>query len=140
MYTPPHVFGRHLVRCTWRRSAWYTVMASAMMSSAHAQYTYSPAAADELPGIRYFGSAKDEKGALLPDVSVEIDMQNISYLFVTDEQGRYRVNLPLDMRPENVTLKCFKAGFQLVRVNKRPGPAGPKLTVQADCVLRAAQS
>jgi hypothetical protein len=111
-----------------------------MMSPVSAQYKYNPYAADEQPGIRYFGSAKDDKGALLPDVSVQITMENVDYLFVTDEQGRYRVNVPLAMRPENITLNCFKAGFQLVRISKRLGPTGPKLTVQADCVLRAAQS
>jgi hypothetical protein len=104
---------------------------------AGAQYVYNPAAADEGPGIRYFGSAKDDKGALLAGVSVQLTSQQLSFLLVTDAEGRFRVNLPLDMRAELVTPKCFKKGFELVQVNKRPGPVGPKLTVQVDCVLRA---
>jgi hypothetical protein len=109
-----------------------------LTSSAFAQYNYDPAAADEQqPGIRYFGSAKDDRGSLLPGVSILIDSRQAAYVFVTDEQGRFHGNLPLDLGPDLVTPKCFKVGFQLVRVNKRPGPQGPKPTVQVDCVLRA---
>lgn len=125
------------IRSVLLRAAW-CVCASAWISLAHAQYTYNPANADEGPGIRYFGSAKDDKGALLPGVSVLLSTPQLSFLVVTDDQGRFRVNLPLDMRPENVTAKCFKAGLQVVQTSKRPGPTGPKTTVQVDCVLRAA--
>jgi hypothetical protein len=111
--------------------------ASAVISLACAQYVYNPAAADEAPGIRYFGAAKDDRGALLPGVSILLSSQQLSFLLVTDAQGRFRVNLPLDMRPESVTPKCFKVGFQLVQMRKRLGPSGPKVTVQVDCVLRA---
>jgi len=104
-----------------------------------AQYTYDPAAPDEqLPGIRYFGSAKDDRGSLLPGVSVLIDSPQAAYVFVTDEQGRFHGNLPFALTPDKVAPRCFKVGFELVRVNKRPGPQGPKPTVQVDCVLRAA--
>ncbi len=107
-------------------------------SFAPAQYVYNPAAADEAPGIRYFGSAKDDKGALLSGVSISLEHEMLSFLFVTDDAGRFRQNVPLDMISDAVTVKCFKAGFQLIRINKRPGPNGPKQTVQVDCVLRAA--
>jgi hypothetical protein len=114
----------------------YFVVASA----ASAQYVYNPANADEGPGIRYFGSAKDDKGALLPGVSILISNEQLSFLLVTDDQGRFRANLPLGMRPEAVTPKCFKVGYQLVQMNRRLGPAGPKVTVQVDCIMRIAHS
>jgi len=110
------------------------------MPFAAAQYVYNPAAADEAPGIRYFGSAKDDKGALLPGVSILLSTGQLSFLLVTDNEGRFRSNLPLDMLPGSVTPKCFKAGFQLVQMSKRLGPTGPKVTVQIDCVLRALHS
>jgi hypothetical protein len=104
-----------------------------------AQYNYDPAAADEqLPGIRYFGSAKDERGSLLPGVSILIDSPQAAFVFVTDDLGRFHGNLPLDLGADKVAPKCFKVGFELLRVNKRPGPQGPKPTVQVDCVLRPA--
>lgn len=111
-----------------------------LATPAHSQYVYNPANADEGPGIRYFGSAKDDKGALLAGVSVLISNHQLSFLLVTDEQGRFRANLPLDMLPETVTSKCFKVGFQLAQMSKRLGPKGPKVTVQVDCVMRASHS
>ena len=111
-----------------------------LATPASTQYVYNPANADEGPGIRYFGSAKDDKGALLVGVSILISNEQLSFLLVTDDQGRFRANLPLDMRPEGVTPKCFKVGYQLVQMSKRLGPTGPKVTVQVDCIMRIAHS
>jgi hypothetical protein len=113
--------------------------ALAVVPSASAQYTYNPANADEQGNtIRLFGSAKDDKGALLPGVTILLDATSLSYVAVTDEQGRFRVALPKETwAPEKVAPSCFKQGFVLVRVTKRPG-TGPKPTMQVDCVLRRA--
>jgi len=113
------------------------LVALVAMSAASAQYRFDPSAADEQgPSIRYFGSAKDDKGTLLSGVSVQIDGPDSVYVFVTDEEGRFHANLPLDMVPEKVTSKCFRAGLQQLRITARPGPKGPKPTVQVDCVLK----
>lgn len=136
------VSGRNMIKRRHPRVAKLIgLFAFALGATASAQYTYDPSADDEQgPAIRYYGSAKDDKGTLLPGVSVQIDSQEGVYLFVTDEQGRFRANLPLNMVPEKVTPKCFKTGFQQVRVTKRPGPKAPKPTVQVDCILRLANS
>lgn len=108
-----------------------------IVAPAFAQYSYDPSNADEKgPGIRYFGSAKDENGSLLAGVTVLIDSDESAYVFVTDDQGRFRGKVPLNMVAGKVTAECSKAGFEMVRVSKRPGPAAPKPTVQVDCVLR----
>ena len=111
-----------------------------MISCVSAQYAYDPTNADEqIPGIRYFGSAKDDKGSLLAGVTVQLSTAHVDFVTVTDEQGRFRTTLPLEMVSALVTPKCFKAGFQSVRVIKRPG-TGPKPTVQVDCVLHRANA
>lgn len=112
-------------------------MASVINTAALAQYVYNPNNADEGPGIRYFGSAKDDNGALLPDVSIQIIGNNLTYMLITDAQGRYRQLVPLGMDTQKTTVRCFKAGYELVRLNKRLGPSAPKQTVQADCILRS---
>jgi hypothetical protein len=122
---------------SWIVAMWCLIAAAFENPIANAQYTYNPAAADEGPGIKYFGSAKDDNGALLPGASVQLISGNLTHMLVTDEQGRFRDLLGLDMVPEKVTLRCFKAGYKLVQVNKRPGPSAPKQTVQVDCILRA---
>jgi hypothetical protein len=125
--------------CTqlWRIARHCVPITLAMVPAALAQYSYDPTAADETgPGIKYFGSAKDDKGALMQGVTVFIEGDSADYVFVTDDQGRFRGKLPPGTLPEKVMAKCFKFGFQTIAVNKRPGPQGPKPTVQVDCVLR----
>ena len=114
------------------------LLALGTIAPAMAQYAHDPSNADEQgPGIRYFGSAKDEKGSLLAGVTVLIEKAETTFVYVTDEQGRFRGTLPLNMAA-NVTAACSKPGFQTVRVVKRPGPPAPKQTVQVDCVLGVA--
>jgi hypothetical protein len=104
------------------------------LSSASAQYSFNPNNADENgPGIKYFGSAKDDQGALLPGVTMVIAH---AYTLVTDDQGRYRGNIDEMYTVENTPVGCSKPGYEFVRVVKRNGPTnGAKKTIQADCVL-----
>jgi len=120
--------------------AFCAVVALVFASSTLAQYAYDPAAADEqgAPGVRYFGAAKDEQGAFVQGATILIESDQYSFVFVTDDQGRFRGTLPLDATPNVVSLKCWKAGFQFVRLEKRLGPAGAKPSVQVDCVLHTA--
>jgi hypothetical protein len=103
-------------------------------SPAQAQYSFDPNNADEKgPGIKYFGSAKDDKGALLPGATVMIAHY---FTMVTDEQGRYRGNVDASYTVDNTPVGCSKPGYTFVRMTKRKGPAGGvKQTVEADCVL-----
>jgi len=119
-------------------SWWCAVVAASAMSIASAQYSFNPSNSDEqVPGIRYFGSAKDANGSLLPGVWFVFDTGSAMYAFVTDDLGRFRGQLPLATVPDKVSPKCRKAGFQVVHVTQRTGTLGPKPTVQVDCVLRA---
>jgi hypothetical protein len=109
-----------------------------LLSTAHAQYAYDPSAADEQqPGIRFFGSAKDSNGVLVPGATILLSSDQASYVFVTDDMGRFHGNLPPATVSDKVAAKCWKAGFRMLTVTKRRGPAGVKPTVQVDCVLRA---
>lgn len=104
-------------------------------SPAMAQYVFDPSNADEQgPGIKYFGSVKDDRGALVPGATVIIAG---SFTLVTDALGRYR-GLVDDIYPgERTPITCSKPGYGFVRVIKRAGPTnGTRQTFQADCVLR----
>jgi hypothetical protein len=107
-------------------------------SIAVAQYVFDPTAPDEVgpPGIRYFGSVKDEEGRLLAGATIALVADKRNFVFVTDMQGRFRGKLPLDLTSTKIAVKCWKAGFLFVRVAKRPGPAAVSPTVQVDCMLR----
>ena len=117
------------------------IVAAVMTASAAiAQYAYDPSNADEQgpSGIRYFGSAKDNHGVLLPGATIELSSYQSNFVFTTDEQGRFRAKLPPESGPDKVVTKCWKAGFEVVQVTKRLGPTGVEPTVQIDCVLRLA--
>lgn len=129
-----HRVGRLAVACALLVSALPWTQPAAV-----AQYTSDPASEEEQgEHVRYFGSVKDEDGAVVPDATLIIRYKTSSFVFVTDRMGRFRGHLPPDALPTKVAVNCFKADFALVRVTKRAGPSGPSRTVQVDCRLRAA--
>lgn len=146
--THPTSNSRGAFRVTRQKaSQWFfqAAVAQAVMACAYAQYSFDPANPDEqTPGIRYFGSAKNEQGVLIPGVTVLILIGGrSSFVFVTDDQGRFRGTLPLtpaDSAPDTVAAKCSKTGYQFVKVIKRPGMGAPRPYMQVDCVLRSALS
>jgi hypothetical protein len=104
-------------------------------------YTFDPNNADEAtkPGIRYFGAAKDESGKLVSGATIVLEYGQASFIFVTDEQGRFKTKLPLEAVAAKVSAQCSKSGFKVERVTKRRGPAeGAIQAVQVDCMLRRA--
>src|SRR5579872_2619484 len=73
-----------------------------LASPASAQYSFSPGNADELGwGMKVFGSAKDDNGALLPGVTIKI--ANVS-VQVTDVQGRYRAAIDSVLTTDALTV------------------------------------
>src|ERR1700730_11603700 len=83
------------------------IFALTLSASAWAQYTYRPPESDEHgETIRYFGSSKDDKGVLLPVVTVEISAAQSTFVFVTDEMGRFHGHLPLSSAADKLSLKC----------------------------------
>lgn len=125
-----------------RAKGWRAMALIALIPSAWGQYSYSPYNPDEQGhNVRYFGSAKDNRGALIPGVMILLYSRQGSFIFVTDDQGRFHDNLPFAKPPDDATVKCVKTGFEVVQIIRRPGPTGePRPTVQVDCVLRPAKS
>lgn len=117
-----------------------SIIAVLSSSTARTQYSFNPANADEqMPGIRYFGSAKDEKGALVSGAVIRLEAAKVEYVLLTDDQGRFHQMLQVDAVPENVSATCSKSGYAVVRIVKRKG-TGPRPSVQVDCVLRRVDS
>ncbi len=106
----------------------------AFFSPASAQYVFDPNNADENSGgIKYFGSAKDDQGALLPGVTVLVGRE---LALVTDEQGRYRGSVDPRFTTETVPVSCAKPGYQFLRTIVRAGPPNAaRQTVEVNCIL-----
>lgn len=128
----------HCMRCRWRSFA-MALGAALMVSSAYAQYFSDETlgAATPRDHVRYFGSAKDENGKLLADVTILLEGEQASFVFLTNHDGRFRGALPLQIPGTSVKARCVKSGFESLRIIKRPGPkTGAEPSMQVDCVLR----
>lgn len=114
-----------------------TLAALAPGRPAFAQYVFDPANADEQakPGTLYFGSAKDDGGRYIRDVTVVLEGQQTSYVLITSAAGRFRGKFLIDAPPKDVKAACSKAGYSLLRVSKRLSAAGAAPSVQIDCIL-----
>jgi hypothetical protein len=112
----------------------------ALSTPCWAQYSFDPNNADEQgPGTKFFGSVKDEKGALVPGATILISH---TFSLVTDDQGRFRGNIDAMYGAYTTAVGCSKPGYEFVRAVKRPGPSvgtNMKQTVQVDCFLRRLQ-
>lgn len=107
-------------------------------SSQAVAYSFDPGNADEQgDGPKYFGSAKTEAGALMPDTQFLFSNRSgASVLAITDEQGRYRIGLPAEFIDSKFRIVCYKEGYINAQMTTRPGPKGPRQTVQVDCVFQ----
>ena len=102
---------------------------------AHAQmYSYDPA---NPPGSAhvYFGSTKDSDGNFLSGVTVHLDMGQITFVMVTDDAGRFRIEVPQDVLPSQIKFSCSKPGYVQRHAVTRFPPNHALSPVQADCLL-----
>jgi hypothetical protein len=107
--------------------------------SAMPQYVAMSMEGQEKDHTHYFGTAKDDKGKLLSDVTFLLESERASFVFVTESDGRFRGALPNEIPTATVAPKCSKSGFEVVRVAKRASPkSAASPSVQVDCVLRRA--
>lgn len=101
-----------------------------------AAYVFDPAAVHEKGAVNaWFGSARTTDGRYLAGVTVLLETRKIDYVIVTDARGRFRIKLPLDLAPADVTPHCSKSGLRQQRVSKRLPPGGRSSPVQVDCFL-----
>lgn len=97
-------------------------------------YSYDPA---NPPGSAhvYFGSTKDSYGNFLSGVTVQLDTGQITFVMVTDDAGRFKIEIPQDLPPSQVKFSCSKPGYLQQRAVTRFPPDHSLSPVQADCVL-----
>jgi hypothetical protein len=110
-------------------------------ATAHAQYTYDPSAADELdkPGVLYFGSARDERGAYVVDVLVVLENIQTNFTLVTDARGRFRAVVPPPGSSASTAARasCSKPGLRpSCAWSNGPVPEAGIKAVQVDRLLR----
>lgn len=132
------MFGQHR-RITRRsgRAGLAGLLALGVAGVVHAAaYVFDPSAVHEKGAVNaWFGSARTTDGRYVAGVTVLLETRKIDYVIVTDARGRFRIKLPLDLAPTDVTPRCSKSGYQQVRISKRLPPGGRSSPVQVDCFL-----
>jgi hypothetical protein len=83
----------------------------------------------------YFGSTKDRDGNFLDGVTVRLEVGQVTYVMVTDDAGRFKIEVSKEVEPSQVKFLCSKPGYIQVRATKRPPPNHALSPIQADCVL-----
>jgi|ERR1700678_771127 hypothetical protein len=105
------------------------------MNRAIAQmYSYDPTQ-PPANGHIYFGSTKDADGNFLSGVTVALDVGETTYVMVTDEAGRFKIEVSNETMPSQVRFRCSKPGYIQLRAVQRLPPNKAPSPVQADCVL-----
>lgn len=100
-------------------------------------YTYDPSSAHERgPSTVYFGSARTAEGKYISGVTIVITTPTVDFVVATDDAGRFRLELPMQMAVSDVTARCSKPGMTVVRVSKRPYPGKDLTPVEVNCLLK----
>jgi hypothetical protein len=127
------------VKFAWH-SLWLPISAAAVLGISTADaggYGYDPASTyKDGPGNIYFGVARNASGNYVPGVTVILETRDVNFVLYTDDTGRFRTKLPLNVNPGDVTAHCSRNGYRAVKVIKRTPPAGRPSPVQVDCVLQ----
>ena len=111
-------------------------MLAAIAARSMAQlYAFDPASPPNTAVNVYFGSMKDRDGKLLSDVTVRLDVERMTYVMVTDDAGRFKINIPRDIARSRVKFTCSRPGYALYRATMRLPPNKAQSPIQADCIL-----
>ncbi len=90
----------------------------------------------EHPANVYFGSVKNEDGDYVEGATVVLASARLDFVAVTNALGRFRMELPVEIAPDQVDPGCSRNGYTGARVIKRP-PRGDALSpVEVNCILR----
>ncbi|MCW1383708.1 carboxypeptidase-like regulatory domain-containing protein [Novosphingobium sp. KCTC 2891] len=95
-----------------------------------------------VPGARHtpvnvwFGTARDAAGRYVPNATIVLRSRQIDFVAVTDAQGRFRLELPVHLRPVDVQARCSHKSYAGARIARRL-PRGAALSpVELTCRLR----
>lgn len=84
----------------------------------------------------WFGSVRDKAGSHVPNATIVLVTRQIDYVAVSDVQGRFRLELPLSVKPADVKARCSRKGFSTVRIVRRLPRGGAATPVEISCYLR----
>jgi len=123
-----------------RSRFYWSVSLSFLMSTEVAAQFYGNAIPAELfdlqAGSVWFGSVRSNEGDFISDATVVLDTGFIEYVAVTGTGGRFRMVLPENTVPSEVTFSCAKAGFSSARSRLRRPSKSASTSIELSCIVR----
>lgn len=84
----------------------------------------------------YFGTAKNAAGEYLEGTTIVLSTEMLDFVAVTDARGRFRIELPVDISPQQVQARCSRRDYPSSSIRRRL-PRGGKLSpVEINCQLQ----
>jgi len=87
-------------------------------------------------GNIWFGAVRDQHGGFVADATVILDTGVIEYVAVTDQGGRFRLQLPKDTTTLQVSSRCSHPAYQTDRLMVRPPRRNTGSPVELSCFLK----
>ncbi|EED35684.1 hypothetical protein NOR51B_1631 [Luminiphilus syltensis NOR5-1B] len=88
------------------------------------------------PANVYFGAAKNASGGYVYGATIVVATDYLDFVAVTDAGGRFRLELPTDITPQQVAARCSHSDYPQSKVYRRL-PRGRAVTpVEITCRLQ----
>jgi hypothetical protein len=88
-------------------------------------------------GPAYFGFVRDHRGSPVPEAQVVLRPKSGEPVAIkTNVLGLYRSHVTKDVKPDDVSVSCEKAGYRQERVFRRTAPGAKDMFIETDCTLR----
>ncbi|MFA7584964.1 MAG: carboxypeptidase-like regulatory domain-containing protein [Novosphingobium sp.] len=84
----------------------------------------------------WFGAVRNGSGRYLANATIVLETRQVDFVAVTNAQGRYRLELPVAIKPAEVRARCSLRGYRTATFTRRLPRAGASTPVQLDCTLR----
>lgn len=83
----------------------------------------------------WFGAVRNASGQFLPNATIILETKQVDFVAVTNRQGRYRLELPVSIKPSDVKARCSLKGYSSAKIIRRLPRGGALTPVQMDCEL-----
>ena len=87
------------------------------------------------PANVHFGFVKNDVGRYVEGATVILAAQQLDFVAVTDAMGRFRMELPVDIDPDQVEPACSHPDYTSARIITRPPRGGATSPSELNCFL-----
>lgn len=87
------------------------------------------------PANVHFGFVKDDEGRYVEGATIVLATDRLDFVAVTDALGRFRMELPVDIAPDQVEPACSHPDYGAARIVTRPPRGSATSPSELNCFL-----